>query len=379
MADDKDSSAEKSQEPTQKRLDSAREDGNIARSKELNTTAILLGGTAAVIAFGGILATGLARIMEYNFTLDRAAYFDTAAMLEQLGDSVMTGFTSLLPVFAVLLLLAFLAPIALGGWNFSLKSIAPKASRMSPLAGIGRMFGPNAIIELFKAIAKVVVVASLALLVLYINTGAILSIQHESVLPAISESVGLIGWSVLWISCAMILISMVDIPIQIFQHAKKLKMTMQQVKDEMKDTEGRPEVKQRIRQLQYQMSQNRMMGDVPEADVIITNPEHYAVALRYDQSKEDAPIMLAKGADFVAQKIREIAQEHDIPIVSSPALARAIFFNTKVGEEIPGGLYIAVAQVLAYLHQLKQFAKGRVKKRPILRSDVAIPDELRHD
>ncbi len=379
MADDKDSSAEKSQEPTQKRLDSAREDGNIARSKELNTTAILLGGTAAVIAFGGILATGLARIMEYNFTLDRAAYFDTAAMLEQLGDSVMTGFTSLLPVFAVLLLLAFLAPIALGGWNFSLKSIAPKASRMSPLAGIGRMFGPNAIIELFKAIAKVVVVASLALLVLYINTGAILSIQHESVLPAISESVGLIGWSVLWISCAMILISMVDIPIQIFQHAQKLKMTMQQVKDEMKDTEGRPEVKQRIRQLQYQMSQNRMMGDVPEADVIITNPEHYAVALRYDQSKEDAPIMLAKGADFVAQKIREIAQEHDIPIVSSPALARAIFFNTKVGEEIPGGLYIAVAQVLAYLHQLKQFAKGRVKKRPILRSDVAIPDELRHD
>tara|TARA_R110002167_G_scaffold4255_2_gene19936 strand:+ start:16350 stop:17489 length:1140 start_codon:yes stop_codon:yes gene_type:complete len=379
MADDKDSSAEKSQEPTQKRLDSAREDGNIARSKELNTTAILLGGTAAVIAFGGILASGLARIMEYNFTLDRAAFFDTAAMLEQLGDSVITGFTSLLPVFAVLLLLAFLAPIALGGWNFSLKSIAPKASRMSPLAGIGRMFGPNAIIELFKAIAKVVVVASLALLVLYINTGAILSIQHESVLPAISESVGLIGWSVLWMSCAMILISLVDIPIQIFQHAQKLKMTMQQVKDEMKDTEGRPEVKQRIRQLQYQMSQNRMMGDVPEADVIITNPEHYAVALRYDQSKEDAPIMLAKGADFVAQKIREIAQEHDIPIVSSPALARAIFFNTKVGEEIPGGLYIAVAQVLAYLHQLKQFAKGRVKKRPILRSDVAIPDELRHD
>lgn len=379
MADDKDSSAEKSQEPTQKRLDSAREDGNIARSKELNTTAILLGGTAAVIAFGGILASGLARIMEYNFTLDRAAYFDTAAMLEQLGDSVMTGFTSLLPVFAVLLLLAFLAPIALGGWNFSLKSIAPKASRMSPLAGIGRMFGPNAIIELFKAIAKVGVVASLALLILYLNTGAILSIQHESVLPAMSEAVGLIGWSVLWMSCAMILISMVDIPIQIFQHAQKLKMTMQQVKDEMKDTEGRPEVKQRIRQLQYQMSQNRMMGDVPEADVIITNPEHYAVALRYDQSKEDAPIMLAKGADFVAQKIREIAQEHDIPIVSSPALARAIFFNTKVGEEIPGGLYIAVAQVLAYLHQLKQFAKGRVKKRPVLRSDVAIPDELRHD
>lgn len=379
MADDKDSSAEKSQEPTQKRLDTAREDGNIARSKELNTTAILLGGTAAVIAFGGGLASGLSSVMQHNFVLDRSAFFDTSAMFKQLGDAFMTGFTSLLPIFAVLLLLAFLAPIALGGWNFSIKSVAPKASRMSPLAGLGRMFGPNAIIELVKAIAKVVVVASLALLILYINTGAILSTQHESVLPAMVDAVNLIAWSVLWMSCAMILISMVDIPIQIYQHAQKLRMTMQQVKDEMKDSEGRPEVKQRIRQLQYQISQNRMIADVPQADVIITNPEHYAVALRYDQSKEDAPIMLAKGADFVAQKIREIAQEHEIPIVSSPALARAIFFNTKVGEEIPGGLYVAVAQVLAYLHQLKQFARGRVKKRPILRSDIDIPEELRHD
>jgi flagellar biosynthetic protein FlhB len=379
MADDKDSSAEKSQEPTQKRMDSAREDGDIARSKELNTTAILLGGTAAVIAFGGVLAAGLSRIMEHNFVLDRAAFFDTSAMIKQLSDSVMTGFVSLLPVFAVLLLLAFLAPIALGGWNFSIKSIAPKASRMSPLSGLGRMFGTNALVELFKAVAKVIVVAALALLILYINTGAILATQHESVLPAMVDSVDLIAWSVLWMSCAMILISMVDIPFQIHQHTQKLRMTMQQVKDEMKDSEGRPEVKQRIRQLQYEMSQNRMMSDVPDADVIITNPEHYAVALRYDQSKEDAPIMLAKGADFVAQKIREIGKEHQIPIVSSPALARAIFFNTKVGDEIPGGLYVAVAQVLAYLHQLKQFARGQVKKRPVLRSDITIPDELRHD
>jgi flagellar biosynthetic protein FlhB len=379
MADDKDSSAEKSQEPTQKRLDTAREDGNIARSRELNTTAILLGGTAAVIAFGGSLATGMTLVMKHNFVLDRAALFDPGAMLTQLGDSVMAGFGALLPIFAILLLLAFLAPIALGGWNFSIKSVAPQASRMSPLAGLGRMFGTNALVELFKAIAKVIVVAALALLILSINSTDILNTQHESLLPAMADSVELIAWSVLWMSCAMILISLVDIPFQIHQHTQKLRMTMQQVKDEMKDSEGRPEVKQRIRQLQYQMSQNRMMGDVPQADVIITNPEHYAVALRYDQSKEDAPIMLAKGADFVAQKIREIALEHDIPIVSSPALARAIFFNTKVGEEIPGGLYVAVAQVLAYLHQLKQFARGRLKKRPVLNVNPSIPDELRHD
>ncbi len=379
MAEDKDSSAEKSQEPTQKRLDSAREEGNIARSKELNTTAILLGGTGAMIAFGGGVALSLTQIMESNFVLERAILFDPSAMLAHLGSSFMTGFTALLPVFGVLLLLAFLAPIALGGWNFSIKSVAPKANRMNPMSGLGRMFGSNAVVELFKAIGKVLVVASLALLILYINTNSILGVQHQSVLPAMSESVELIVWSVLWMSCAMILISMIDIPFQIHQHTQKLRMTMQQVKDEMKDSEGRPEVKQRIRQLQYEMSQNRMMGDVPEADVIITNPEHYAVALRYDQSKEDAPVMLAKGADFVAQKIREIAQQHDIPIVSSPPLARAIFFNTKVGEEIPDGLYIAVAQVLAYLHQLKQFAAGRLRKRPVLASELTIPDELRHD
>lgn len=379
MAEDKDSSAEKSQEPTQKRLDSAREEGNIARSRELNTTAILLGGTGAVIAFGGGLAVALTQVMEANFVIDRVHLFDTAAMLSHLGSSFMTGFAALFPIFAILLALAFLAPIALGGWNFSMKSVAPKANRLSPLSGLGRMFGSNAVVELFKAIGKVVLVAALALLILYINTNSILSVQHESVLPAMTDSVELIAWSVLWMSCAMIVISMIDIPFQIHQHAQKLRMTMQQVKDEMKDSEGRPEVKQRIRQLQYEMSQNRMMADVPEADVIITNPEHYAVALRYDQSKEDAPVMLAKGADFVAQKIREIAQEHNIPIVSSPPLARAIFFNTKVGEEIPDGLYIAVAQVLAYLHQLKQFTAGRLKKRPRLNSELTIPNELKHD
>ena len=379
MAQDRDSSAEKSQEPTQKRLDEAREQGNIARSRELNTTAILLGGTAAMIMFGGAVARGLSGIMQHNFALERAAFFDTAAMLRQLGDSIYTGLLSLLPVFIMLLVLAFLAPIGLGGWNFSLKSVAPQASRLNPLSGLSRMFGGNAVVELLKAVAKVLVVASIALLILAMNTEDILNTQHEAVLPAIADSVELIAWSVLWMSCAMILISAVDIPFQIYQHSQKLRMTLQQVKDEMKDSEGRPEVKQRIRQLQYQMAQNQMMADVPQADVIITNPEHYAVALRYDQSKEAAPVMLAKGVDFAAQKIREIANEHRIPVVSSPALARAIYFNTKVGEEIPSGLYVAVAQILAYLHQLKQFTAGRLKKRPVLDPNPAIPEELRHD
>ncbi|MDO8273144.1 MAG: flagellar biosynthesis protein FlhB [Gammaproteobacteria bacterium] len=378
MAEDKDSSSEKSQEPTQKRLDTAREDGNVARSRELNTTAILIGGTAAVIAYGASMIDALREIMRHNLVLERESLFDTNAMLIQLGDSIWSGFESLLPVFAILLLLALVAPMALGGFNFSLKAILPKASRLNPMSGLARMFGGKALVELAKAIAKVLVVAGLAVLVLYANVGGMLDVQHQPTLSAMANALDMLAWAVLWISCAMILISLVDIPLQVYDHNQKLRMTMQQVKDEMKDSDGRPEVKQRIRQLQYQMSQNKMLADVPEADVIITNPEHYAVALRYDQSKEGAPVMLAKGADLVAQKIREIAQEHRIPIVSSPALARAIYFNTKIGQEIPGGLYVAVAQVLAYLHQLKQYARGRAK-RPVLNPQLPIPEELQHD
>lgn len=378
MAEDKDSSAEKSQEPTQKRLDKAREDGNIARSRELNTAAILLGGTAAVLIFGGLMVSALKRIMTHNMVLEREAMFDTSAMLRQLGDSAAVGLLSLLPLFGVLLVLAILAPMALGGWNFSMKAIQPKASRMNPAAGLGRMFGTRALMELAKAIAKVLVVAGLAMLVLFLNTDNILGIQREETLPAMINALQLLGWSVLWMSCAMILVTLVDIPFQIFDHSQKLRMTLQQVKDEMKDSEGKPEVKQRIRQLQYQMAQNRMLSDVPDADVIIVNPEHYAVALRYNQSKESAPVMLAKGADLMAQRIREIAAEHRIPVVSSPALARAIYYNTRIGDEIPGGLYVAVAQVLAYLHQLRQYARGQAKK-PVLDRRLPIPEELRHD
>ena len=375
---DSDSSSEKTQEPTQKRLDKAREDGSIARSRELNTTAILLGGTAAIIVFGAKMANAMSEVMRTNFTLERGKFFDTEAMLAQLGSSVYAAFMSLLPVFLILLLLAFIAPIALGGWNFSVSAIAPKASRMNPLTGLGRMFGKKSVVELVKAIGKVVVVASLALLVLYVNTGNILGFQYEPTKPAISNAIETLAWAVLWISCAMILITMIDIPFQIHDHSQQLRMTLQEVKDEMKDTDGRPEVKQRIRNLQYEMAQNRMMGDVPKADVIITNPEHFAVALRYDQNLDAAPILLAKGADLVAARIRELGKENDIPIVSAAPLARAIFFNTKIGQEIPAGLFVAVAQVLAYLHQLQQFTKGRAK-RPALNSNLPIPEELQHD
>ena len=303
---------------------------------------------------------------------------DEGLMLSHFSESIMQALLALLPLFLLLLIAAIFGPALLGGWNLTFKAIAPKASRINPASGLTRMFGPKALMELFKAIAKVVVVATVAALVLGINIESILSIHKEATLVAMTHAVTLVAWAFLLMAAAMLLITAIDIPFQIRQHTQKLRMTLQQVKDEMKDTDGRPEVKQKIRQLQQQMASNRMMQDLPQADVVITNPNHYAVALRYDQSQEAAPVLLAKGADLLALRIREVAGENEIPIVSSPALARAIFFNTGIGEEIPAGLYIAVAQVLAYIFQLRQYARGGVKK-PKLNDKLEIPTELRHD
>jgi len=378
MAEEQDSSAEKSQEPTAKRLEQAREEGDTVRSRELNTMAILLAGSAGLLMFGAYMIEALSGIMDHNLILSRQDIFDTGAMLRHLDISVMEGMRSMLPVFVILLIASILGPIALGGWNLSLKAIMPKASRMNPLSGLKRMFGPKSLMELAKAAAKVIVVAAIALLIFALNTDRILAISSEPLMPAMQHAMIILGWSVLGMSCAMILITLIDVPFQIHSHTQKLRMTLQQVKDEMKDSEGKPEVKQRIRQLQYEMAQNRMMQGLPQADVVITNPQHYAVALRYQQGGNSAPVLIAKGADLIALKIREVASLHNITIIESPVLARAIFYNTRLDEEIPEGLYKAVAQVLAYVFQLRQYRPGFGPK-PVLASELPVPDELRHD
>lgn len=377
MAEEQDASAEKSQEPTPKRLEKAREEGDMARSRELNTMSILLTGALGMLLFGAYMGDELASVMRYTLVVERGDIFDTSAMFRRLDAAVMTGLASLIPLFLLLLVAAIVGPIALSGWNFAIKAVAPKASRMNPGSGLKRMFGTRALMELGKAIAKVVVVAAIAALVFYLNRFEIQSLMDESTDAAIVHTLTIVAWAVLAMSCAMIIIAAVDIPFQIHQHLEKLRMTMQQVKDERKDTDGRPEVKQRIRQLQFDMAQNRMMADVPDADVVITNPEHYAVALKYQQNSNGAPVMLAAGIDLMASRIRQIASENDIPVVQSPALARAVYYNTRIGDEIPAGLYMAVAQVLAYVYQLKAWQRGQSRTAPEMARDLPIPPDLR--
>ena len=372
------SGADKTEDPTEKRKKDSREKGEIARSKELNTLAIMLAGSAGLLIFGGALAEDLMEVMRYNFSISRETLYNTDSMAAFLLHSGKIALIALQPVLITLLIAAIVGPIALGGWLFAAGSLAPKFSRMNPLAGFKRMFSAKALVELLKALAKFFIILIVALLVLKSDIDDLLRIAHEPLELAVVHSLQVVGWSALWMACGLILIAAVDVPVQLWESHKKLLMTKQEVRDEHKDQEGRPEVKQRIRQVQREMSQRRMMSAIPDADVIITNPTHYAVALKYDPEKGGAPMLLAKGSDFLALKIREIGAKHNILLLESPALARSIYHSTELEQEIPAGLYLAVAQVLAYVYQIRQHQAGK-GKRPDPLKDLPIPPDLRRD
>lgn len=372
------SGADKSEEPTGKRLEESRKKGQIARSKELNTLAVTLTGTMALIIFGAYMGNVLMDIMRGNFSLPREVLMSERSMALYLLASGKEALLAMQPFLIALLIASIVGPIALGGWLFSTEALQPKASRMNPLAGLKRMFSVQALVELLKALAKFLVILAVALVVLSVDQDDLLAIANEPIEPAILHSLKVVGWSAFWLSCGLILIAAVDAPFQLWSHKQKLKMTKQEVRDEYKDTEGKPEVKGRIRQLQREMAERRMMQAVPQADVVITNPTHFAVALKYDPEKGGAPLLLAKGGDFLALKIREIAQEHKVMVLESPGLARAVYYSTELDQEIPAGLYLAVAQVLAYVYQLRQYQAGK-GKRPGPLPDLPIPPDLRRD
>ncbi|PBJ22966.1 Flagellar biosynthetic protein FlhB [Pseudomonas sp. ACN8] len=373
------SGQDKTEDPTEKRKRDSREKGEIARSKELNTLAIMLVGASALLIFGGAMAQDMMELMRINFSLPREVILDQHSMAAYLMRSGQIALWSIQPVMIALVLAAIIGPISLGGWLFAAGSMAPKFSRLNPGLGLKRMFSTKSLVELLKALAKFIIILFVALAVLSSDIDDLLRIAHEPLDMAIIHSLQVVGWSTLWMACGLIIIAAVDVPIQIWESVKKLKMTKQEVRDEHKDQEGRPEVKQRIRQLQREMSQRRMMAAIPEADVVITNPTHYAVALKYDPEKGNAPVLLAKGSDFLALKIREIAAANEILLLESPALARSIYYSTELEQEIPGGLYLAVAQVLAYVYQIRQYRAGKGKRPDPLKDDLPIPPDLRRD
>jgi len=370
-----DNSQEKTEEPTARRLEKAREEGQIPRSKELSTSLVLIAGALSLWWFGSFMYDGARNVFRFNFSLERSHLFDTKEMLIHLGSSALEAILHIFPIMIILLLAAIFGPLALGGWMMSGKSILPKLDRINPLSGFKRMFGLKSLVELAKGWAKVLVIIGCTLLLFFALEKSVLHLDQEPTEQAIVHGVDLVMLGALALACSTLLISVIDVPFQIYDFTKKMRMSLQEVKDEYKETEGKPEVKQRIRRLQYEMSQRRMMQDVPQADVVITNPTHYAVALRYSSDSMEAPVLLAKGIDEVALKIREIAKAHKIPVVESPALARSVYTFTAVGKEIPEGLYVAIAQVLAYIYQLDQFFKGQ-GPRP-RQPSFPVPPDLR--
>ena len=373
MADD---SSERTEEPTAQRLKKAREEGQVARSVELSTAAILVAATLFFSLSGSYLFHRLGALFTNQLQFDRKV-MDKAELLPAIFfQSIIDGFVMILPIMVLLAVVALLSTVMSGGLIFSPKMMLPKFSKLDPMAGLARMFGLKALIELCKTFLKFLVISLILWMAITNNIEDLVTLNRMDLGTAISHAGTMILDACFWMSMGLVVIAIADVPLQHYQVNKKLKMTRQEIKDEMKNAEGRPEVKATIRRRQREMANNRMMDNVKDADVVITNPQHFAVALSYDPNSDGAPTLVAKGTDDLAKRIRERAKENSVYIFEAPELARALYFTTKLDNPIHEGLYHVVAQVIAYVFSLNQsYAPGEGLVKPTLR----IPDNMRYD
>ncbi|NVJ60321.1 MAG: flagellar biosynthesis protein FlhB [Gammaproteobacteria bacterium] len=370
-------SGERSEQATPRKIQKAKEKGQVPRSRELTTAFVLLASPLALLASASSVGHAFNEIKSFTFSVDRAQVLDVSFMMKSLQHSIYSVFASLGIFFGTLFVLSLLTPVLIGGLTISAQAIAPKMNKLSPKAGFKRMFGTNAAMELLKAIGKFLLIAIFAWLVLQAKFDFYLQLGRSSPQLETIEAINSLLAALLMISAPLVLIALIDVPFQLWNHAKQLKMTKQETKDEYKETEGKPEVKGKIRQTQRELTHRRMMEAIPDADVVVTNPEHYSVALKYDQFAGTAPVVVAKGADLIAFNIRKVAKAHHVPIMEAPPLARAIYHTTKLDQEIPEDLYLAVAQVLAYVMQLNEYQKGKaVKPKPI--KNYPIPEHMKY-
>jgi flagellar biosynthesis protein FlhB len=372
MADQE--TADRTERASPKRLEDARKKGQVPRSRELNTAAVTLAGGTALYMMGGALASRMHALMGAGLSFSRDAAMNEANMVTALQGAFLDALFASAPVLGVIVAAALLAPLSIGGLTFSTQAISPDFSRLNPFTGIGRMFSVNSAVELTKAMAKFAVVGLVAVLVLWNDTSMLIALGREPIPLAIAHAFSLSGKALLMMAASLILIAGVDVPYQLWNHAKQLRMSRQEVRDEHKEQEGSPELKSRIRSMQQEMARGRMMHEVPTASVVITNPTHFAVALRYDEDRMRAPVVVAKGADLVAARIRELAAEHGVPLLEAPPLARTLFRHVEIGAEIPARLYAAVAQVLTYVFQLQDARRlgARPPSPPVI--EVALPE-----
>lgn len=375
MADDND--LERTEPASPRRLEKAREEGQVARSQELTTFTLLIAASSSLWVIGSIIIQKLSAVLESGLRMEQEVAFNPALLLPRLFQLALDGLLAIAPLLGWLVIIALVAPMLLSGWLFSSKALFPDLKRLNPVNGLKRIFSSRGLIELVKAIAKVMVIGGVAAGIIWSHKQDVLDLVGMPLDTSLISMSRLIGLTFILIVGAMLLIVVIDVPFQIWNHARQLRMSREDLRKEAKEDEGDPQVKGRIRNMQRQIARRRMMAEVPKADVVVTNPTHYAVALKYQDRSMRAPKVVAKGTQLIAARIRELADEHHIPVLEVPPLARALYHHVELDTEIPEALYTAVAHVLAYIFQLKRYqTTGGIA--PQLPSEIAVPEEMDH-
>lgn len=358
------SGQDRTERASPKRLREARERGQVPRSRELSGAVLMTAAVGTMMVAGHHVAEGAVRWLRSALSFRAADLADPTQLPLRLGALMHEAMMLVAPVLGACFMAALAAPMLIGGWNLSTKALVPDFSRLNPLKGFGRIFSSQSLAELLRNLGKLVLLGMIALVCFWGVKSTLLAMPAQSPATAIGDGLAVCLRIMVWLCGGLLLIAAIDLPWQLWKYARDLRMTRQELRDEYKQSEGRPEVKGRIRRLQQEMANRRMMEKVPGADVVVTNPTHYAVALKYAAGGMRAPRVVAKGAGPIAQRIRELAVENRVTLVSAPPLARALYRGVDLDAEIPAALYAAVAQVLTYVYQLRAHRRGPVPRAP---------------
>jgi len=370
------SDLERTEPASARRIERAREEGQVPQSRELMAFLVLAAGAGGLWALGGWLTQRAGDIVRHGLSFGRDSAFDPGAMTRSFASLSWEALALTAPLFGLTLLAAVAAPLLLGGLVFAPKGLQLDLGRMDPLKGLARMFSRQSLMELAKALMKSLLVGGIIFWVVRQEQDRIFALLAQPLEAALNSFGGMLLLAAIGLVAGLAVIAAIDVPFQLWQYYSKLRMTREELRQEMKEQEGDPQLKARIRSQQREVSRKRMMAQVPKADVVVTNPTHFAVALKYDRERMGAPQVVAKGMNLVAERIRELATEHRVPILEAPPLARALYRHTEIGDQIPAALYTAVAEVMAYVYQLHEFVVGRGRLPPQAPAAIGVPEGM---
>jgi flagellar biosynthetic protein FlhB len=375
MAEESD--LERTEPASERRLEQAREDGNVPHSRELMAFMVLAAGAGAFWVLGGWMAQGAANLLRHGLSFSRNAAFDSAVMNESALSLTVDAFTLVGPIFLAIIASIIATPFVMGGWIFSPKAFQLDFMRMDPVKGLGRMFSWQSIAELVKAILKALLIGGVLYWVVRHEQDRLFALLAQPIETGLTSFSQVLFFSFVALIGGLAVIVAIEVPFLLWQYHDRLKMTREELKKEARESEGDPQLKARIRSQQREMARSRMMSQVPKADVVVTNPTHFAIALKYDGASMGAPVVVAKGMNLIAGRIREIAAENQVPQLEAPPLARALYRHAEVGDQIPASLFAAVAEVMAWVYQMNEFAANAAGTLlPTPPALIAVPEGL---